>query len=227
MDEKSRDLIAVITGDLVGFSDLPQEDRKKAPSVILDASVKAREQWGNDIPMDADVFGGDQWQIFIRPPKLALRVALFFRAHIISRIAKMDTRLAMAVGPVDFVSKERVSLSQGEAFTESGRLLMMRSEDPSRMWFVSPGHPEWEIWGLVFQCLGHLVRRHWTHANALAVTGALRGWKQEEIAELWTPPIRQPSVAGHLRAASWEVFEAALDGFENRHFGFVGVERAR
>jgi hypothetical protein len=215
MGGESDRLIAVITGDIVGFSKLPETERERLPSTMHCLSKKVREAWGDAVPMDVDVFGGDAWQVFVDPPRLALRVALFLRAGVISEIPGMDTRLAIGVGRFDFISDERVSLSQGDAFTESGRLVA-KEKKPGRMWFTAPGHPELEVWNVVFRCLDHLIQRHWTAANALAITGALRGWKQGQIAGLWTPPIRQPSITKHLSSASWDILEAAIEEFESR-----------
>ena len=54
----------------------------------------------------------------------------------------------------------------------------------------------------------------WTDRQALAVKGALRGMPQTEIAELWSPPIKQSTVNGHLSKAGWGAVSQALNLFK-------------
>lgn len=55
----------------------------------------------------------------------------------------------------------------------------------------------------------------WTDKQALAISGALRGMKQEEIAEkLWERRITQQAVAQHLSRAGWDALEKGIEYFE-------------
>jgi hypothetical protein len=61
------------------------------------------------------------------------------------------------------------------------------------------------------------IATRWTDKQALAVSGALRGMKQEEIAEkLWEERITQQAVAQHLSRAGWEAVEKGINYFEQR-----------
>lgn len=215
---EQKPLIAVITGDIVGFSKLEKSTQETFPATMREFSNRARKEWGEAIPMDIDIFGGDQWQIYVQPPKLALRIALFLRACVISTFPKTDTRISMAVGTADFTSQERVSLNHGQAFTESGRMLA-DEKNKGRMWFSAPGMPELATWNLVFRCLDEIIQRHWTHSRARAISGALRGLQQEQIAEFWNPPIKQPSVTENLDLGCWRTVEAIVLAFESAKMG--------
>ncbi len=59
------------------------------------------------------------------------------------------------------------------------------------------------------------IATRWTDKQALAVSGALRGLKQEEIAEkLWKKRITQQAVAQHLSRAGWDALEKGVVFFE-------------
>lgn len=170
-------------------------------------------QFGTAIPLGADIYGGDTWQMLLSEPKTALRAGLLYRAHLKASMDNTDTRLVIGVGTIDFVPSGRVSEGEGEAFRVSGRLLS-EGTSSSRMRFSAPRHPEWDFIDLAVCLLDALIVRQWTTKRALAITGALRGWTQEKIAGLWNPPIRQQSVVDHLQGAAWEATEQTLDAFE-------------
>jgi hypothetical protein len=59
------------------------------------------------------------------------------------------------------------------------------------------------------------IATRWTDKQALAISGALRGMKQEEIAEkLWKKKITQQAVAQHLSRAGWDAVEKGIEYFE-------------
>jgi hypothetical protein len=61
------------------------------------------------------------------------------------------------------------------------------------------------------------IATRWTDKQALAISGALRGMKQEEIAEkLWEKRITQQAVAQHLSRAGWDAVEKGIEYFEKR-----------
>jgi hypothetical protein len=58
---------------------------------------------------------------------------------------------------------------------------------------------------------------NWSGKQALAITGALQGLKQEKIGSLREPPITQQSVNRHLQRADWFAIEKAI-GFLEKQF---------
>ncbi len=206
---------AVITGDLVNSSKLESSRRRKAHEVMRRGSDELRAFLPAAVPLEIDVFAGDRWQILLSQSGCALRAALFYRVLLLAE-AEVDTRLAAAIGTVDFVPGNRVSEGDGAAFRLSGRLLEQSGR--YRMRFVAEDSSQSEVWDAMFVLADALISRRWTARSARAVSGALRGWSQAQIADLWSPAISPPAVAQHLRAASWPAMEEAIRTFE-KHWG--------
>src|SRR5690606_24232476 len=56
-------------------------------------------------------------------------------------------------------------------------------------------------WDLVYEILDAVATR-WSDRQGLAITGALRGWTQDETGKLWHPPVEQPTVNRSLKSAN-------------------------
>ncbi len=218
-------LYAVITGDIVGSSRLPEYDRRKLHGVMQKGSVALHESFGETVPLDVDIFRGDSWQLLVAYPLEAFRIGLFYRAFIRVRMKskEVDTRMSIAVGTIDFVPGERVSSGDGEAYRRSGDALtkMVR---PCRMWFEVPGKMSGECPAAaeaVVQLIDVLAT-NWTEKQAQAITGALRGWTQEQIASSWREKrITQQAVAQHLDRAGWHAVAKGLSFFEDSLRGLL------
>lgn len=206
---------AVITGDIVNSSKLPKAQRKLLPGLIAKASRETCKTFPDAVPLEVDVFRGDGWQLLVSDVVRCLRIGLFFRACLRSAAERgrgLDTRVAIAVGQVDFVN-ERVSQGDGEAYRVSGRALenMPRKQ---RLLLALPVEKEADALAVIIQLVDVLAQR-WTGRQALAVRGALRGWTQEKIAQEWPKSISQQAVTKHLDGAQWPALEAALTYVEN------------
>jgi len=209
-------LYAVITGDIVSFSKLPTEQRRRLSGIMNKGSEAVRKAFKGSVPLEADVFRGDSWQLLISNAALSLRVGIFFRAYLRAAMGagKFDTRMAIAVGTVDFVPDDRVSKGDGQAYRHSGNALEQMTRG-SNMCFRFPGQEIEES----LDVLVHLVdvlAINWSEKQALAITGALQGLKQEKIGSLWKPPITQQSVNRHLQRAGWFAVEKAVGFFEKQ-----------
>ena len=210
--------IAVLTGDVVDSSRLTGDARTRLLEVLKGLTPVVRELAPGAVPLPIDVYGGDSWQLVLTRPSSALRIALLVRATLLAEVDPegtdpVDTRIVIARGGADFLSTERVSESEGEAFRLSGRTLADLSG--RRMAFVVAGRSHLSDWDVAVRLLDTLVQ-DWTAKQARTMVGALQGWRQDEIAALWSPRIAQPSVAGHLRAARWDAVDAAVRAFETR-----------
>ena len=205
---------AVITGDIVDSSKLPKAQRAALPGLIAKASQETRKAFPDAVPLAADIFRGDGWQLLVSDPERCLRVGLFFRACLRSASERgrgLDTRVAIAVGQLDFV-RERVSQGDGEAYRLSGRALenMPRKQ---RLLLAISGAKDAQALTVIVRLIDVLAQR-WTGRQALAVRAALRGLTQEKIAKAWPGSITQQAVTKHLDAAEWPALEAALKYIE-------------
>jgi hypothetical protein len=209
----------VLTGDVVGSTQLSAEARARLHRVMRKTGALVWRALGRTVmPLSADIFGGDSWQLLLTQPGAALRAALLYRAVLVGTMNTkgLDTRVVIAVGTVDFVPRRKVSEGEGEAFRASGRLLAEKEGRSRRMRFAAPGAPDAAVWDLVVQWMDTAIVSSWTPSRALAVSGAVRGWTQERISSVWRPPISQPAVGKHLRGAEWPMISTTLDAFRDR-----------
>jgi cytochrome c556 len=56
-------LYAVITGDIVNSSKLPAEQRQRLHHIMKEGSNALRKAFKESVPLDADIFRGDSWQL--------------------------------------------------------------------------------------------------------------------------------------------------------------------
>jgi len=207
---------AVLTGDVVGSSRSGQTDRGELPALLRSASTSLRRAFSGAVPLSIDVFRGDSWQLLVNEPSKILAIAVYFRASIIASSLggiRRDTRIAIAVGPVDFVPPRRVSEGNGPAYQRSGRDLDAMHE-PQRMSFAwaDDSGSEGNL-GAVVRLLDALVQE-WTAAQARAVIGRLEARTQAQIAQSWPKAISQQAVAKHLESAHWGAVGYALEQAE-------------
>jgi len=184
-------------------------------NVMVESSNELRDEFEDAVPMGVDIFSGDSWQILLSKPEKALRLALFYRAMLRAKMElhKFDTRMAIAWGRIDHIPGNQLSEGYGEAYQLSGRALgkMPRANNIS---FVFPGNEREHALKVIIQLIDTISSR-WSDKQALAVTGALKGWKQENIAEMWKgKKISQQAVAQHLSRAGWYSVEKGILFFE-------------
>ena len=90
---------AVITGDFIGFSDLPAAVRREMYFVLKSWGRDLAEAFPGLMPYEVDVFRGDGWQILITNPTLSLRSALYVRAFIKAHapVRNVDARFSIGI----------------------------------------------------------------------------------------------------------------------------------
>jgi hypothetical protein len=219
MKGRKIDQCAIITGDLIKSSKLSPKDWEKLHAVMNESSRLLRESFRKIVPLDVDIFRGDSWQMLVLEPASALRLSLFYRATIRAKMAmrNLDTRMAIAVGKIDSIPKTRVSEGHGEAYKLSGEALdNLYGSKSGNMYFVHENNEHTLTLDIIVRLIDAIASR-WTDKQALAISGALKGMKQEEIAEkLWEEKITQQAVAQHLSRAGWYALEKGIDFFEKR-----------
>jgi hypothetical protein len=206
---------AVITGDIVRSSSLSGNDLEQVRAQLLSAFMDVRG-WGKRILRGRpDFFRGDAWQILLSDPGRALRVALYIRSQLIST-GIADTRLSIGIGRVDALSRRRVSLSTGEAFTLSGRGLDRMSVDTGIAIECPQSAGPLTAWLAVTGQLCDSLVRGWTRRQASVVAFSLHPQEltQDEIAALLRPAVSRQSVTKTLDSANWDALRAAIGVFE-------------
>ena len=213
---------AILTGDIVASSRLSSSERRAVPAAIARSSSALRRVFKKAVPAAVTVSRGDSWQMLVTDTNQALRIGLFFRASLRGgpKAPRLDTRMAIAIGRIDFIPGDRIAEGDGPAYRLSGSALeSMHKRENMRL--VYPSHAAEKALTTVVSLLDGIASR-WSDKQALTVRGALRGWSQEKIAnKSWDEPISQQAVAQHLERAGWSYIERALKYYED-----VGPEGA-
>ncbi|MBC2715307.1 MAG: hypothetical protein HF978_08370 [Desulfobacteraceae bacterium] len=211
---------AIITGDFIGFSDLPVEVRQGMYFILKKCGVALSEIFPGIMPYEVDVFRGDGCQILLTDPVFSLRAALYFRAYIKAHSPeknseqKIDSRLAIGVGSIDYVPDRRVSAGDGPAFRVSGKMIeQMISPKSGTMRFAMSGFDEALLLDGIVRMTGALAD-HWTDKQSLAMTGALQKWTRKQIGGLWKDAVSPQAVGKHLERANWYAVDHGLRVFE-------------
>ena len=205
----------VITGDIVGSARYTGSKRQRLNKAMKLAGDRLLESFPDSLTIPVDIFRGDSWQCIIEKPEQCLRIGLSYRAGVkaILNDNKADSRVAVGIGRIEFLPENRVSEGDGEAFRISGRLIENLPQG-SRMGFAISGkenRKDAEAISVIVSLID-AIAGGWTAKQCLAVAGALRGYSQARIADVWHPnPISQQSVAQHLNRSNWNVIGKALE----------------
>ena len=216
---------AVLSGDLVGSSKLSIGQLDQVRSAFTKASDEVRG-WKHGLTEGVpEFFRGDAWQMLLSDPKFALRVAVFLRASLIAKL-DADTRVVIGIGRVKDVNKNRISLSMGEAFENSGTVLdnMARYY---KMSIVAPKTtgPMVNFLTAIGNLCDMLVGR-WTNRQAEILLIALppifpKGKEgppsfitHEEVSKNLHPRVSRQMVSKALLASGWHGLRSAIKQFE-------------
>ncbi len=216
MKADPKQIHAIITGDFIGFSDLTAHVRQEMYFILKKCGSSLSRAFPGIMPYEVDVFRGDGWQILLTNPVFSLRSALYFRAYIKARSPDkhIDSRLAIGVGPIDYVPDNRVSAGDGAAFRLSGKMLeQMTSPKSGSMRFSMAGLDEALLFDGIVRMTGAFAD-HWTDKQSLSMTGSLQGWDRKQIGGLWKEAISPQAVGKHLERANWYAVEHGVRAFE-------------
>ncbi len=200
---------AVITGDIVASSQLPDADRRQLYDVMKRGAVELQRVYSDAVPFQVDIFRGDSWQLLVSDIRQTLRIALFYRLYIKIQTKNVsDSRESIGVGTIQFVPETRVSEGTGPAYQISGKGLDGLKQ--ARMSLRFEDNPDFDSRAEILIMVIDSLVTDLTERQALAVFGALRDWLQKDIMALWDPPITQQAVSDHLKSARWELLKKSL-----------------
>ena len=207
---------AVISGDFIGFSHLPIDDRKSMYFILKNGGRALADTFPGVMPLEVDMFRGDGWQMLLTDPLLSLRAALYFRACIRSKTKKknINSRMAIAVGRIDYVPENKVSAGDGTAFRLSGKLLeKMNRATSATMRFTMEDKKKSTFLDRTVQKAGAPADR-WTSSQAMVIMDMLKGWTQDQISVKQPEKTLNPTMARLLNRAGWPEIHHALSVFE-------------
>ncbi len=207
----------VLTGDLVNSSGLSDNRRFQLYREIQYLSGILKEVFSNEITYNLASFRGDGWQLVVNQPQKSLIVSIFLRTYFRYKFMpeRVDTRVAISIGPVDYIPKENISAGYGLAFSGSGLLLdQMKPEKLKIVLIGVENNPYQDMLISLVRTIDDQISS-WTAPQCQAINLALQNNTQIEIGEKWKPKsIAQPTVAKHLKSAQWSFIKNGIKLFE-------------
>ena len=209
----NKKIFAVLTGDLIGSSRFNIEKQRDEVLLALKDSFNKIESI-DIIASNFEIHRGDSFQGVLSKPEEALQTAIILRSNLLSRFKgkrfRLDARISIGIGTIDYLPKEHVGEGDGEAFRNSGTELDKMKKGEHRLIIKTP----WQDVNDEFQTesvlLDSLIQR-WTKEQAEAILYQIHGLKQEEIAKILG--ISQPAVFQRLKTASYWSVQAFLERF--------------
>ncbi len=212
---KNKKIYAVITGDIVGSSRFKiGRQREEVLSTLKDSFQKIGSS--DTVASQFAIYRGDSFQGVISKPEEALRTAIILRANLLSRFkgkgARLDARIAIGLGTIDYLPKKQVGEGDGEAFRNSGMELDRMKKEELKLIVKTPWQEINDELQTECALFDALVQR-WTKEQAEAIVYHIQGLKQEEIAGILG--ISQPAVFQRLKFGSYRAVQIFLDRFKN------------
>lgn len=209
---------AVLTGDIVNSSILKPHERQNLFEAFPRLSVMLRDQYPDEVKYNISNFRGDGWQLIVNNPGKSLEIGLFIRTYLRFAITdkKIDSRITIGVGQVDFVPEGNVSAGYGSAYTVSGHLLeALSGNQRMALGFSVNEHTLLNSAAIILVELMDTIITSWGSSQCQAVYWALQGFTQKQIAERWLPePIKQPSVSNNINRSAWPTIKRSLAFYE-------------
>ena len=181
MDDK---IYAVMTGDIIGSTRLTE----RFGSSWVDDLRDSLDYLKKNSLVPPSIFRGDSFQIATSNPDSAIKDAIILRLKLISSFKvdetypRLDARIAIGLGKIDYLptGKDNYNIGEmsGEAFRNSGQLLD-RNLKGDRNLIVKTPWPEVDIHCLV---VDRLISK-WTTKQCAAVMYKLDDYNLKEIGE--------------------------------------------
>ena len=204
--------LAVLTGDIVRSSKLAPETLDAAMAGLARGAA-AMGRWEGSRDASFDRFRGDGWQCLAPSPAMALRAALFLRAHLRALDREIDTRVSVGIGPGALAPSGDLAAASGPAFEVSGRGLdgMARAQQFAVAWASPP--PAAAVVGAVY-ALADEISRLWTPRQAEVLIETLSPGDERQKALAAQRGVSQQAIAKRLSAGGDWALQRAMAALE-------------
>jgi hypothetical protein len=198
-------LHAVLTGDIVNSTLLPPEEEKKLMKLLEEIMADHKHEF----------FRGDSFQVYIKDPGEALRVALICRTAAIGLQpeefpAISDVRLSIGLGDVE-TPVRTLATAKGQAFLLSGRAIDAMDKKEGRLIIVT----ENKIANLALAVMSDYINsiyRQMTPKQAEVIFELLKGSSQLQVAEKLNRS--KSTISQHVTAGRWDEIESVLSKYQ-------------
>lgn len=199
-------LQAVLTGDIVNSTRLSAANEKR----LLKGLKKILYSYKYEF------YRGDSFQIYLKNPADALRIALLCRAAAISVPSNeenmhADVRISIGLGTVKSPVKV-LSSAKGEAFLLSGRMLDELAKSGRRLSIAVNG----PIAGIAFEVIADYLNSIFdvmTDKQAVVVFELLAGKTQKNVSDKLKKS--KSTISQHVTSGRWYEIEKLLKQYEN------------
>ncbi len=227
-------IYAVLTGDLIGSSRFRIQQREEVLSNLKDSFKKISP---DIIASPFVIFRGDSFQGVLSRPDEALNAALIIRASLLSKFkgkrTRLDARIAIGIGTIDYLPPDQAGEGDGEAFRNSGPELDKMKKSEQNLIIRTPWTEINEELRTECALLDALIQRL-TKEQAEAILYQIQGRVttvrrptvflsytqedlepgliQEEIAKILS--ISQPALSQRLKTGGFWAVQAFLERFK-------------
>jgi len=199
-------LRAVLTGDIVNSTKLSAAKEKKLLTIFNKVLLEYK----------FDFYRGDSFQVFVKNPFEALKVALLCRTAAISisksdKINLSDVRISIGLGEVKLPVRN-LSTAKGEAFILSGRAFDELSVNNTRLAISvtnSLGNTALQISADYLNTIFKMM----TGKQAEVIFELLKGQTQLEVSVLLKKS--KSTIHQHVTAGRWNEIDKLLKQYEN------------
>jgi predicted DNA-binding protein (UPF0251 family) len=218
-------IYAVLTGDLIGSSRFRIQQREEVLSILKDSFKKISH---DIIESQFVVFRGDSFQGVLSRPDEALNAALIIRASLLSKFkgkrTRLDARIAIGIGTIDYLPPDQAGEGDGEAFRNSGLELDKMKKSEQNLIIRTPWTEINEELRTECALLDALIQRLTKEqAEAIAYQLPKREYlvqdqviieeiTQEKIATILS--ISQPALSQRLKTSGYWAAQAFLERFK-------------
>ncbi|MFZ3166237.1 MAG: SatD family protein [Candidatus Methanoperedens sp.] len=230
-------IYAVLTGDLIGSSRFRIQQREEVLSNLKDSFKKISS---DIIASQFVVFRGDSFQGVLSRPDEALNAALIIRASLLSKFkgkrTRLDARIAIGIGTIDYLPPDQAGEGDGEAFRNSGLELDKMKKSEQNLIIRTPWTEINEELRTECALLDAIIQR-WTKEQAEAIAYQLpkreylvldqgdqgdqgigdQGIIEEEITQEIIAKIlsiSQPALSQRLKTSGYWAVQAFLERFK-------------
>ncbi len=211
------ELYAVITGDIIGSSEMGYRGRDELISYLRDSFsfINTEIVLPDNFLMPVTIYRGDSFQAVIRQPAHALLVSvlLSIRLALFRKDLKGPAaRISIGIGTIGYMpDSDNVGEADGIAFRLSGKALDDMKERDQQL-LVSTVDP---VMNLMLESMCSFfdnIAERWTFVQKGILLEKLSGSTQEEIASKHGKS--QSAVSQSLKAAGFEPVKKFLDNYE-------------
>ncbi|WP_432714766.1 hypothetical protein [Pedobacter sp.] len=198
-------LYAVITGDIINFTQLSPQNRY----ALIEEYESLLKSWIKK-SSDAEIYRGDSYQIIFEDIQEALTKSIqllcWFKLHSDhTQQINLGTRISIGIGEVSYRGKNVLS-SDGEAFHLSGRNFdQLRNGE--YLAIKTNNEEKNKAIDVILNFINRIIKE-WTLAQAEVIFLLLENKTQQQIADILS--LSQPSINSRLKLANWKDIELAI-----------------